>query len=149
LTDVATYASVSQDLGAGLSVVYHGHGPNLQYDLHVAPGSDPSTVAMAYTGVSGATVDAQGQLRLHTPGGHELVVQAPVLYQTNADGTRQTVAGGYSVHADGTVGFHVDAAYDPSRELVLDPTLSMASYLGGNSTDNGNAIAVDNTGNIR
>jgi hypothetical protein len=29
------------------------------------------------------------------------------------------------VHADGTVGVHVDAAYDHSRELVLDPTLSM------------------------
>src|SRR5262249_9001712 len=74
--------------------------------------------------------------------------QAPVLYQTAANGSRQLVAGGYTVRADGTVGFHVDAPYDPSRELVLDPTLSLSSYLGGNSSDNGNAIAVDPSGNI-
>src|SRR5262249_2735253 len=148
LTDVPTYAAVEQELGSGLSVVYHGNGPNLQFDVHVAPQADPTAVSLSYTGISGASVDDQGQLVLHTPGGHDLVQQAPVLYQTAPDGTRQLVAGGYTVHPDGTVGFHVDAAYDPSRELVLDPTLSLSSYLGGSATDNGNAVAVDPTGNI-
>src|SRR5262249_28070394 len=128
--------------------IYHGNGPNLQFDVHVAPGYDPAQVSVSYTGISGARVDAQGQLVLHTLSGRDMVQQTPVLYQTSADGTRQTVAGGYVVRADGSVGFHVDAAYDPNRELVLDPTLSLASYLGGSSTDNGNAITVDGSGNI-
>src|SRR5262249_41519728 len=52
LTDVPNYASVAQDLGPGLSVVYHGNGPNLQFDFVLAPGTDVSTVGMSYTGVS-------------------------------------------------------------------------------------------------
>ena len=130
LTDVPTYAAVTQELAPGVSVVYHGNGPNLQFDFELAPGVDPATVAMSYEGISAATVDDQGQLVLHTPGGHDLLVQAPVLYQTAADGTRQDVAGGYSVHPDGSVGFHLDGAYDPSRGLVLDPTLLLSSYIG-------------------
>jgi hypothetical protein len=66
-----------------------------------------SSVSLSYVGVSGASVDGQGQLVLHTPSGRDLVQQAPVLYQTNPDGTRQAVAGGYLAHVDGTVGFHV------------------------------------------
>jgi hypothetical protein len=147
LTDVPTFAAVTQDLGAGLSVVYHGNGPNLQFDFHVSPGTDPAAVRIAYEGARDATVEAQGQLTLHLASGQALVVQAPVLYQTAADGTRQSVAGGYVVQDDGSIGFHV-GPYDPSRELVLDPTLSLSSYLGGSNTDNGNAIAVDGAGDI-
>src|SRR5262249_22696283 len=148
LTDVPNYAAVSQELAPGVSVVCHGNGLNLQYDFHVAAGSDPAAVALSYEGVRGATIDGQGQLVLHTESSRDLVQQAPVLSQPAADGPRQTVAGGYELRSDGTVGFHVNGAYDPGRELVLDPTLVLGSYLGGISTDNGNAIAVDAVGNI-
>src|SRR5262245_53955315 len=104
---------------------------------------------MSYEGVRAATVDDQGQLLLQTPGGHTLLVQAPVLYQQSAvDGSRQVIPSGYVVHDDGTVGFHLDAAYDPTRKLVLDPTLVLSSYAGGNGNDTGSAIATDTSGNI-
>jgi hypothetical protein len=38
-------------------------------------------------------------------------------------------------------------AYDSSRELVIDPVLVYSTYLGGSSSDAGNAIAVDGNGN--
>src|SRR5207245_260191 len=38
LTDVPTYAAVSQDVAPGVSVVYHGNGPNLPFDLQIAAG---------------------------------------------------------------------------------------------------------------
>src|SRR5262249_21007225 len=78
LTDVPTYAAVEQDLGSGLSVVYHGNGPNLQFDFHLAAGGDPSAVAISYTGIRGATLDGQGQLVLQTASGRDLVQQAPL-----------------------------------------------------------------------
>ncbi len=38
-------------------------------------------------------------------------------------------------------------AYDASKPLVVDPVLAYATYLGGNSVDDGHAIAVDTSGN--
>jgi len=37
--------------------------------------------------------------------------------------------------------------YDRSRDLVIDPSVSYATYLGGTSEDDGNAIAIDGSGN--
>jgi len=44
------------------------------------------------------------------------------------------------------VGFEV-ASYDRTRPLVIDPTLTYSTYLGGESSDTGNGIAVDSSGN--
>jgi len=119
LTDVPTFGSVSENLSPGLSVQYHAHDSNLQFDFD-GGGVDVAAVGMSFEGVSETTVDSQGQLLLQTRAGHRLIVQAPTLFQTAADGTRQVwIAGGYTVHADGTVGFHVDAAYDSTRELIM------------------------------
>jgi len=38
-------------------------------------------------------------------------------------------------------------SYDHSQSLTIDPLLSYSSFLGGNGTDEGNAIAVDSSGN--
>src|SRR5437867_13115101 len=37
--------------------------------------------------------------------------------------------------------------YNPGRPLVIDPTLSYSTYLGGNDYDAGEGIAVDSAGN--
>jgi hypothetical protein len=44
------------------------------------------------------------------------------------------------------IGFEV-ASYDRSRPLVIDPTLTYSTYLGGSGGDVGYAIAVDSSGN--
>jgi len=44
------------------------------------------------------------------------------------------------------VGFAV-AAYDPTLPLIIDPVLTYSTYLGGTGNDQGNAIAVDGSGN--
>jgi len=38
-------------------------------------------------------------------------------------------------------------SYDHSRELVIDPSVSYATYLGGTAEDDGFGIAVDSSGN--
>ena len=43
-------------------------------------------------------------------------------------------------------GFHI-ASYDPSYSLIIDPTLSYSTYLGGSSEDRGRGIAIDGSGN--
>jgi hypothetical protein len=48
-------------------------------------------------------------------------------------------------HAPTQVSFRV-AAYDPTHRLIIDPTLSYSSYLGGNHFDGGYLVAVDGSG---
>ncbi|MFB3920258.1 MAG: SBBP repeat-containing protein [Terriglobia bacterium] len=60
---------------------------------------------------------------------------------------RQSVDGRYVLLAGNRVGFEL-GAYDRTRPLVIDPVLSYSTYLGGDSADNANAIAVDSLGNV-
>jgi hypothetical protein len=144
-TDVPNFARVAyQDLYPGVSLVFYGNQQKLEYDLAVAPGADPSAIHFAITGTQGISLDAQGNLLLHTTGS-DVVEQAPVIYQELASG-RQTVAGRYVLGANGDVSFAVDS-YDTSRPLVIDPVLSYSTYLGGTKSDIGKAIAVDSAGN--
>src|SRR5205814_1958744 len=46
-----------------------------------------------------------------------------------------------------TVGFHV-GSYDARRPLVIDPTIVLATYVGGGLTDQAFAIALDASANV-
>src|SRR5207244_752963 len=89
------------------------------------------------------SVNAQGDLVLMMKDG-EIRFQKPVIYQ-DLDGVRHEIVGGYKLHGSGQVGFET-AAYDPTKPLVIDPTLVYSTYLGGNQEDIGFGIAVDSTG---
>src|SRR3954463_6240181 len=55
------------------------------------------------------------------------------------------IAGSFLLAKDNTASFEL-GAYDHSRPLVIDPTLSYSTYLGGSGEDQGNGIAVDSSG---
>jgi hypothetical protein len=141
-TNIPNFGRVEyQNVYPGVNLVYYGNQGQLEYDFVVAPGADPNVIKLSIQGAQSITLDAQGNLVLHTAGG-DVTEQAPVVYQ-DIGGVRQSVAGKFVLEGN-TVGFQV-GAYDPSRPLVIDPTLSYATYIGG-SGGYMNAIAVDSTG---
>jgi uncharacterized repeat protein (TIGR01451 family) len=151
-TDVPDFARVEErGVYPGVDLVYYGNQQQLEYDFTVAPGADPGVIRMAFQGAESTTIDAQGNLVLRTAGG-DVVEHAPVLYQEQG-GDRQAVTGHYVMEGDGQAGFAV-GAYDASQPLVIDPTLSYSTYLGGGnnsgdaSGDAGRGIAVDAAGNV-
>src|SRR5262249_53517072 len=75
--------------------------------------------------------------------GGELIMRKPVIYQ-EVNGARREIAGSYAL-ADKQVGFRL-GEYDASRPLVIDPTLSYSTYLGGGFADESHGIVVDTTG---
>ena len=144
-TDIRNYAKIDyRDVYQGIDLVYHGDQKQLEYDFVVAPGADPHSIRLAFDGTQGKTIDAQGNLVLHTTGG-DLVEHAPVAYQV-IHGVRHSVSAHFLLGRNGRVGFQV-GHYDHSRPLVIDPVLSYSTYLGGSETDNGFGIAVDSAGN--
>ena len=145
-TNVSDFARVKlQGVYPGVDLIYHGNQGQLEYDFTVAPGADPGTIRLAFQGADSTTLNAQGDLVLHTAAG-DVVEHAPVLYQ-EIGGMRQSVSGRYLIGADGQVGFAV-GSYDTSEPLVIDPTLSYSTFLGGSGRDEPVGIAVDGDGNV-
>jgi hypothetical protein len=98
-------------------------------------------------------VDTNGDLVVGTDEG-EVIFHKPVVYQsathnelrTTNGGGRDLVDGQYVLSGDDRIAFQL-AHYDRSRPVVIDPTLTYSTYLGGSDWDHGSGIAVDASGN--
>lgn len=144
-TDVPHFGRVEyQGVYSGVDLVYYGNERELQYDFTVAPGADAGQIVLGFEGAEAIRIDDAGNLVL-TVGDGELVERAPVVYQQQADGSREIIDGSYVLRGAGQVGFEI-GPYDASRPLVIDPILSYSTYLGGNNTDHGVAMAADAAG---
>src|SRR6266568_5839400 len=141
--DVPHYGRVHVgEVYPGIDVAYHGGERQLEFDFLVAPGADPAEIALKFSGANQLQTDRDGNLAL-TAGSHEVVLHKPVAYQ-QADGMRQAVEARFVIEND-KVAFAL-GSYDQRRELVIDPTVSYSTYLGGSGEDDANGIAVDATG---
>src|SRR5947208_10489212 len=132
-TSVPTYAKVRYaDLYPRIDLLYYGNQRQLEYDLVVRPGADPTRIVLDIQGAERLQVDARGDLVLQTTVG-PIRQRKPVIYQ-EVDGVRKDIPGGYVLKGEHQVGFKV-AAYDASQALVVDPVLSYSTYLGGSGDD--------------
>jgi hypothetical protein len=151
-TGLKAYSKVVyRDLWPGIDLQYSGTVSRLKYQFVVKPGADPSRIRLAYLGATEVMVNEAGQLQVSTPVGgfHDDV---PYAYQLATDGPRLEVDASYAFQrgADeeaAAYGFRV-GAYDPTKVLILDPTILVyCGYIGGSGSDSGNDIAVDSVGN--
>jgi uncharacterized repeat protein (TIGR01451 family) len=142
---VPQFARVSyENIYPGINLVFYGNQGQLEYDFRVAPGADPSQAQLEFDGSQEVELSS-GSLLLQCQGG-SLRFEAPRVYQER-DGRRQPVEGRFALLASNRVGFEV-GAYDHSRELIIDPVPSFATFFGGTGDDTSPSIAVDILGNI-
>lgn len=144
-TNIPTYRRVKYaEVYPGIDLIYYGNPQQVEHDFVVAPGTDPSVIAMAIDGADKLSVDTHGDLVLASPAG-AVRFEKPVIYQ-EVNGGRQMIAGAYVLTGTQGVRFQV-GAYDTTRPLVVDPVLVYATYLGGSSGwESGEGIAVDSAG---
>lgn len=130
---------------AGIDLVYYGTQRQLEYDFLVAPHADPAQIRISLQGATPIPV-ADGSLGLAATSGHSagLKFQKPMIYQ-QINGVRKPVDGSFAIASNGDVTFRL-GTYDHSRELVIDPLISYASYFGGAGEDeiNGSALNASN-----
>jgi hypothetical protein len=143
--EIEAYAGVVfREVQPGVDVRYEAGGGRLKSEFIVAPGADPASINLDWSGAENLTIDDQGRLRIRSLGG-ELVESAPSIYQVTPEG-RRSIAGGFRLLPGLGVGFQVDA-YDRSQPLIIDPEISYSTFLGGARFDAATAIAVDGSGN--
>ncbi len=143
-TNVATYDRVRyQGAYPGIDATFYGNQRELEYDFDVAPGADPSVIAMRLRGARSVRIDRHGDLVVRMDGGTVRQL-APVSHQV-VGGRRRSVPSRFAIDAHGRVGFRL-GRYDRRRALTIDPVLVYSTYLGGSGSDNGRAVAVDGSG---
>lgn len=124
---------------------YANRAGELEFDLTLAPGVDPTGIRLRYTGAGRLAVDGAGALVLDA-GGHRLR-QAPPVVRQQVDGATRELSGRYLLHGDQRVGFAV-AGYDPTVPLVIDPVIRYSTYLDGSGDDNPIWSDIDRDGNF-
>ena len=154
----------------GVELKLKAYGNNVEKLFYVKPDAETEQINICLRGAISLAVNKEGQLEAETGLGTVRFTK-PVAYQ-EIEGKRVAVAVEYCVR-DGRVpgdeaqwgggvegqrcleaeagarfsyGFKV-AAYDTTRELVIDPLLA-STYLGGLDSDFGYAIAIDADKNI-
>ena len=133
----------AQSVYPGVDVVYYGDHRRLEFDFVVAPKSDPSAIALSFSGMDKLYKDPSGDLVAEI-GGQPVRFAKPYAYQ-KVGAASKAVAADYQLSADGKVRLHL-GDYDQNAELIIDPIVTYISYLGGSLGDVGNGIAVDITG---
>ncbi|MBB5341567.1 SBBP repeat-containing protein [Tunturiibacter gelidoferens] len=145
-TDIPHYEQVKvPSVYKGVDLIFHGDESELEYDFVLAPGADPRQIQLQFEGAASLEVDkANGDLMLATPNKIQLRHAQPKIYQ-EVDGKKVPVKGGFRILKGDTAGFTVEK-YDPKKPLVIDPTISFVTFLGGSDTDTASAVAVDGLG---
>jgi hypothetical protein len=175
-SNVPSYSKVKfQNVYPGIDLLYYGDKRQLEYDLEVAPGADPSQIKLSFGGVDRMRVDAASgdlvlqvgddEVRFHKPTVFQRAVSAVLgsggseqngALKTRANSGRpdsesrtsnlESLSGTFQLASNNQVSFRV-TGYDSRRRLVIDPVLSYSTYLGGSGYDLAQGIAVDAAGN--
>ena len=160
ISGAPTYGKVDyKTVYPGIDLTFYGTQQQLEYDFVVAPGADPTRIAMEFSGAK-PKLGPGGDLQLAVDGA-PLTLRKPVVYQT-IDGQRKRIAGEYKLHGN-RVQFTL-GAYDRGQALVIDPVLDYLSYYGGPlgnvfigysqtqcaqcTAEPAQGVAVDNAGNL-
>lgn len=141
---------VERGVYPGIDLVYYGHGAQLEYDWLLHPGADPSRIALRIAGTGHPALTVAGDLTLETATG--VVIQDHPLAYQQVGQVRHRVPSRYQVDEHGIVRLRL-GLYDHHLPLIVDPTLTYSTYLGGSrgngpygGEDSAHAVAVDATG---
>jgi hypothetical protein len=148
-TKIPAFAKVQYSgIFPGIDLVYYGNSGHLEYDFLVSPGADSRLIRLNLKGTRNLRVDSRTGDLVMSVGKEELRFHKPIAYQKDpADQSqRHLVEATYRLDARKQVSVLV-SSYDHSQPLVIDPTLSYSTYLGGSSNDYATAIAADSAGN--
>ncbi|MHC1725365.1 MAG: SBBP repeat-containing protein [Syntrophobacteraceae bacterium] len=144
---VPTYGAVLyRRVYPGIDVKFYGSGSQLEYDIIIRSGADPSRVRFQYEGARNLEVTTEGDLQITLADGVVIRQKKPFIYQT-IKGRRVLVEGKFQLFDDSgsAYGFQV-ASYNRRHSLYIDPVLLYSTYFTGDACTHARKIAVDSAG---
>jgi gliding motility-associated-like protein len=127
-----------------IDIRFYTSNATLKYDVIVHPGGDPSKVILYFDGVDGLKIKDES-LQINTSVG-TIQEMAPYTYSLS-NNQRMDVSCNYEVKGN-FVQFKLNAAYDKSSTLVIDPSIIFISYTGSTADNWGFTATYDGAGNF-
>ena len=140
---VKSFGEISyKNIYPNIDIKYYFKEGNLKYEFIVHPGADISKIQFLYKGATSTTLE-EGKLKV-TNEYNTIVEDKPYTYYEE---TGEEVKSSFSVKNE-IVSFNMNG-YDHSKTIIIDPTITWASYYGnGSSSDFHANSAFDASGNI-
>lgn len=158
-----------RDVYPGIDLVFRSNPQRLEYDFLLAPYAQADPISIQLGGIAtahGLRMGEDGSVSLQLAGGR-VVMQRPGVYEgrgcssgANAPEEAARVGGDCHLLAGGgfviherkrggapAIGFTLPN-YDHSQPLIIDPVVTFSTFLGGNTDDGANGVALDPLGNI-
>jgi hypothetical protein len=130
----------------GVDLIYYGNDRQLEFDFVVAPRADARQIH-PFSGADTMTLEPGGEPAFRLDG-EDVRLEKPRLYQERDDvreGSRRRLSDCRCEVARGRLQI---GAYDPSRPLVIDPTIVFATYRGGASNESPKQIKANALGEV-
>jgi len=145
LTDIPTYKEVVyRNIYPQIDLRLYGKQGAFTYDYIVHPGGNTDDIELSIDGIESMGISGR-ELVLNTAFG-EMRQRHLRIYQPVEKIVRE-IDGNFRPLGAFDYGFAV-AAYDKGSDLVIDPSLVYATYLGGTEEDHVWGIAVDTSRNV-
>lgn len=128
----------ARQLYPGIDAVYYSNGRELEFDLLVSPGADPSVIVLEFRGAQPSLLP-DGSLSLNG----RIRQRPPVSWQL-AGGRKIPVESRYVIEGH-AVRFAL-GAYDPQLPLIIDPVIDWGGYFGGDEMEVIRGVAADPDG---
>jgi len=145
ITGVESYREiVYPELWSGIDLRYFIRNGSLKYELDVRPNADETQIIFQYDGVDNIDISS-GDMVIETPFGR-ILDERPRSYQM-IGGLRVDVDSRFVLLDYSTISIDL-IGHDPKYPLVIDPSVSFFSYLGGGDSDICEGVTVDSSGNI-
>jgi hypothetical protein len=127
-----------------IDIRFYTSNATLKYDVIVHPGGDPSKVILYFDGVDGLKIKDES-LQINTSVG-TIQEMAPYTYSLS-NNQRTDISCNYELKGN-FVQFKLNAAYDKSATLVIDPSIIFISYTGSTADNWGFTATYDGAGNF-
>ncbi|UCD30797.1 MAG: SBBP repeat-containing protein, partial [Desulfobacterales bacterium] len=137
--NIVSYGQVYDNI----ELTLRAHTNNVEKIFTVHPKGRVEDIRLVVDGAVSLKLNPAGELEIDTGSG-TFNFSVPIAFQ-EIEGERKNVQVAYAVK-NNTYGFKV-GQYDHNFPLIIDPTLTYSTYLGGTNFEEGYDITVDGNGN--
>ncbi len=144
---VYSYSKVNfQEIYDGISLIYKGENEQLSYNFEIEKGKDPSIIRYEVEGTKDLIIDKNGILHLKHRFG-EIIQSAPIAWTENELGEKTKVACQFNLK-NNILSFEFPNDYNKNEKLIIDPSLTFATFTGSTADNWGFTATPDINGNL-